>query len=98
MTRIGLWNAASSEYTSTRYLRGVHYLPNSNRWLKVLEVKRRRDAGKSLYSGVDKDNDIVSNTAKYATAVLERRWSSSQSSHYQGFPSLPYIPQQRQDR
>lgn len=64
MTRIGLWNATSSEYTSARYLRGVHYLPNSNRWLKVLEVKRRRDAGKSLYSGVDKDNDIVSNTSQ----------------------------------
>ena len=64
MTRIGLWNATSSEYILARYLRGVHYLPNSNRWLKVLEVKRRRDAGKSLYSRVDKDNDIISNTSQ----------------------------------
>ena len=64
MTRIGLWNATSSEYILARYLRGVHYLPNSNRWLKVLEVKRRRDAGKSLYSTVDKDNDIISNTSQ----------------------------------
>ena len=45
-------------HISSMFARG-HHLQNSNRWLKVLEEKRRRDAGESLDP---KDN--ASNTSQ----------------------------------